>query len=194
MPSFDTGAGRVTSPGRGAFAQATRPGLERQHSLDWFRVKEGEGKGNQMLSRQASIDPNNLGPSSSTEKEAISSQSSSEKEAISSQSSSSPGSGSKRTASASYSSPSKKAKQDAEKSKSDSADDGNGGEPINNIDENPVQALSLLGRNQNLTLCRIDSIEQAVRSLISDTPREKGEKGGDTQAGSKSSEKMKKKE
>jgi len=58
LPSFDTGVARVTAVGLPALRlrhDDYQPNLERQSSLDWFRVKEDEGTAGQMLTRQASI-------------------------------------------------------------------------------------------------------------------------------------------
>lgn len=58
LPSFDTGSARVTAVGMPPLRvrhDEYQPNLERQSSLDWFRIKEQEGMAGQVLARQASI-------------------------------------------------------------------------------------------------------------------------------------------
>lgn len=148
LPSFDSGAAKISAPEQPLVRGADTPSLERQSSLDWFRVKEGDDSIGNPLTRQSSIGGfHTVGMK----------RRSSSVTSPSAASSSAPHPTSDASGSDSQFIASKKQKPD--------------GSFVQGFDEHAAQ-LSLLGRNQNLTLSRIDSIQQAVQELLSggDTP------------------------
>jgi len=145
LPSFDTGVARVTAVGLplrlrdGDF----QPNLERQSSLDWFRVKEQEGTAGQVLTRQASITDVPAPPQT---------------EFVGSKRAAGSGHGSEMSSSSSSTNDAKKVKIET---------------PGSTEEPHPTPAeLALLDRNLHLTLTRVDTIERAIANYFgSETPK-----------------------